>query len=114
MKALKLGVVVAAVGMLLTACGGEEWEGEVAFKVSRLNPGYESAGRTRPPFANLDIDQDEPAGSVESISSRAVDLDKLPQGVAVGDLVTCKVRQWDKSGFDQEGVQTELTDCRGR
>ncbi|MFI9811137.1 hypothetical protein [Saccharothrix variisporea] len=111
MKALKLGVVVAAVGMLLAACGGEEWEGEVAFKVTQLNPGYESSGRTRPPFANLTIDQDEPK-SVEKIDQRTADLDQLPQGVKVGDRVLCKVRQSDKSGFDQEDPQTEVRDCR--
>ncbi|MBB5954569.1 hypothetical protein FHS29_001139 [Saccharothrix tamanrassetensis] len=114
MKALKVGVVVAAMGFLLAGCGGgKEWEGEVTFKVTRLNPASESMGKTVPPYANLEIDQDEP-GSVEPIGTRIADLDRLPEGVRVGDVVVCRVRQSDESGFDQEGVRTDVGPCRSR
>ncbi|MBW4715703.1 hypothetical protein [Saccharothrix obliqua] len=115
MNALKLISAIALSGFLLAACGsgGKEWEGDVAFKVTRLNPSQDSMGRTEPPYANLEIDQDEPK-SLEPISTRIANLDQLPDGVRVGDRVTCKVKQSDQSGFDQRGVQTTVTSCRSR
>ncbi|MFI9006924.1 hypothetical protein ACIGNX_06810 [Actinosynnema sp. NPDC053489] len=113
MKALKACVAVLAVATLLAGCGGSEWSGEVDFKVVRVNPAYESMGETKPAYANLEIDQDQP-GSIERITTKAVDLDRLPGGVGVGDLLRCSVRQSDASGFDQEGVQTEVGPCRSR
>ncbi|MEU6150845.1 hypothetical protein ABZ816_12680 [Actinosynnema sp. NPDC047251] len=113
MKALKAVVVVAVSGSLLVGCGNKDWEGDVAFKVTKVNPGYESMGQIRPPYANLEIDQDEPK-SIEPISTRVADLDQLPEGVAAGDLVTCEVRQTDESGFDQKGVRTDVGSCKSR
>ncbi|WP_433266372.1 hypothetical protein ACQPZF_40685 [Actinosynnema sp. CS-041913] len=112
MKALKVGVIAAAIGFLSTGCGGgSEWAGDVTFKVTRLNPASESMGKAVPPYANLEIDQEEPR-SIEPISTRIADLDQLPDGVEVGDVVVCGVRQTDRSGFDQEGVRTDVGPCR--
>ncbi|WP_447004753.1 hypothetical protein ACRAKI_35110 [Saccharothrix isguenensis] len=113
MKALKACVAVLAVGALLVGCGGREWSGDVDFEVVKINPAYESMGETKPAYANLEIDQDQP-GSVEQITKKAVDLDRLPDGIKAGDLVTCSVRQSDNSGFDQKGVQTDVGPCRLR
>ncbi|GAA1345058.1 hypothetical protein [Saccharothrix algeriensis] len=107
MKAAKAVPVLLAVGALLVGCGGDEWSGEVRFQVTRLNP----ASGAQPAYANLEIDQEEPK-SIEPVSTRIADLDRLPAGVAVGDAVVCRVRQSDESGFDQRGVRTEVDSCR--
>jgi hypothetical protein len=70
-------------------------------------------GETKPAYANLEIDQDQP-DSIEQISKKAANLDQFPEGIKAGDLVVCSVRQSDKSGFDQEGVQTDVGPCRLR
>ncbi|MEV0676720.1 hypothetical protein AB0I60_09370 [Actinosynnema sp. NPDC050436] len=114
MKALRALVVVAVSGTVLAGCGGgKDWKGDVAFTVTKVNPGYESTGKTRPPYANLEIDQPEPK-SVEPISTRVADLDQLPDGVQAGDKVVCEVRQSDESGFDQQGVRTDVGPCKAR
>ncbi|MCE6995727.1 hypothetical protein LZG04_13075 [Saccharothrix sp. S26] len=112
MKALKACVAVLAVGALLAGCGSD-WAGEVNFKVVQVNPPYESMGQTKPAYANLEIDQDQPGG-LERIGKKSADLDQFPEGIEVGDLVVCSVRQSDRGGFDQEGVQTEIGPCRLR
>ncbi|WP_033436431.1 hypothetical protein [Saccharothrix sp. NRRL B-16314] len=111
MKVLKACAVVLAVGTVLAGCGSSEWSGEIRFKVVRVNPAYESMGETKPPYVNLEIDQDQ-VDSIEQITKNAADLDQFPEGIKVGDLVVCSVRQSDKSGFDQEGVQTDVGPCR--
>ncbi|WP_367134305.1 hypothetical protein [Saccharothrix sp. HUAS TT1] len=113
MKALKACVAVLAAGALLVGCGAGEWSGDVDFKVVKINPGYESMGETKPSFVNLEIDQEQPDG-IEQITRTAADLDQFPEGIAVGDLVVCAVRQSDESGFDQEGVQSGIGPCRLR
>ncbi|MFD0201835.1 MULTISPECIES: hypothetical protein [Saccharothrix] len=39
---------------------------------------------------------------------------QFPEGIKVGDRAVCSVRQSDQSGFDQEGVQTDVGPCRLR
>ncbi|MFJ6670751.1 hypothetical protein ACIQMJ_06540 [Actinosynnema sp. NPDC091369] len=112
MKALKACVAVLAVGTLLVGCSSE-WSGEVDFKVVKINPPYESMGETKPSYVNLELDQDQPGG-IERIDKKSADLDRFPEGIKVGDLVVCTVRQSDQSGFDQEGVRTEVGPCRLR
>ncbi len=112
MKALKACVAVLSAGALLAGCSSE-WSAEVDFKVVKINPSYESMGETKPPYVNLEIDQDQPGG-IEQIDKKSADLDQFPEGIEVGDLVVCSVRQSDRSGFDQEGVQTEVGPCRLR
>ncbi|PSL55074.1 hypothetical protein B0I31_10531 [Saccharothrix carnea] len=112
MKALKACLATLAVGTLLVGCSSE-WSGEVDFKVLKINPAYESMGETKPSYVNLEIDQEQPGG-IEQLSKNSADLDQFPEGIKVGDLVVCSVRQSDQSGFDQEGVQTVVGPCRLR
>ncbi|MEU5691329.1 hypothetical protein [Actinosynnema sp. NPDC020468] len=110
-----LGLVLAT-GVLLTACGGGAYSGELAFRVTAVNPESESMGRTEPAYVNLEIDQDvaDERDLLEIVRTQRADLDQLPTGVKVGDRVQCHVNQSDDSGFDQKGVQTEVTHCVSR
>ncbi|GAA3880626.1 hypothetical protein GCM10022243_51550 [Saccharothrix violaceirubra] len=110
MKLLRLLPLVALV-FLLVGCSSE-WEGDVRFKVTKLNPGFTSSVQVQAPYANLEIDEAEPKSTLEPVSKKAVDISDLPEGVQVGDVVICHVSQHDKSGFDQQGVQVKLDQCR--
>ena len=88
-KALKACPAVLAVGTLLVGCG--------------------ASGLAR----WLHRREDQPGGG-EQITKTAADPDQFPEGIKAGGLVVCSVRQSDRSGFDQEGVQTVVGPCRLR
>ncbi|MEU4738961.1 hypothetical protein AB0G02_00675 [Actinosynnema sp. NPDC023658] len=111
MKALKACVAVLAVGALLVGCGSE-WEEDVRFKVTRINPEHEvTPGHTSPAYVVLALDQDDPKGLV-SLDTAGADVDQFPAGIAVGDVVTCKVRQVESNNVDGLGAETTVGPCR--
>ncbi|MDQ2582823.1 hypothetical protein [Saccharothrix yanglingensis] len=111
MKALKACVAVLAVGSLLVGCGSE-WEDDVRFKVARVTPETQvTPGTTTGPRLILEIDQEKP-DSVTEISTESVAADQAPEGAAVGDVLVCKVRQWDDNSLDGVGLTTDVGPCR--
>lgn len=107
----RLGIALLALGFLLTGCSSE-WQGEVRYKVLSLHESYESIpGSVKPAYARLEIDGAEPQGAVEPVSPAVADLDKLPEGVAVGDVVVCPVRQYDENSYDGKGTEVTVGPC---
>ena len=104
-------LAVVAVGAVVTGCA-RSWDGDLRFEVVAFHDGYESMGRVQGSYANIKMAQDHPDAMVENVTMQAVDRDQLPAGIRIGEQVVCAVRQYDKSGFDQEGVRTDVDRCR--
>lgn len=111
MKALKACAALLVAGALLVGCG-REWEEEVRFKVTRIHPEKElTPGHTSPPHVVLELDQEDPGG-IRPLATAGADIDRFPPGVAVGDVVVCRVRQSEDNSFDGVDPQTEVGPCR--
>ncbi|GAA3460789.1 hypothetical protein ACFFSW_33795 [Saccharothrix longispora] len=111
MKALKACVAVLAVGSLLVGCGSE-WEDDVRFKVIEISPRTNlTRTETIGNHFRLELDQEKP-DSVAPFSHAAVTDEQVPEGTEVGDVLMCKVRQWDENSFDGVGLQTDTGPCR--
>ncbi|MEU5691328.1 hypothetical protein [Actinosynnema sp. NPDC020468] len=103
-----LGVVAAA--LLLASCGTTEWAADVQFKVTRINPGYQSkSGDQHPATAEIALDQDPAPGALDRLDTRSTELSAFAEDVVPGDAVTCKVTQ-----RDDDGIVTTITNCHRR
>ncbi|MFI9811138.1 hypothetical protein [Saccharothrix variisporea] len=108
MKALKAGVVVAAVGMLLAGCGSE-WEGDAHFKVLRIVP--DPRGE-RPTQVGVELTEELKGEFAPGRSTYGAALDQFPPDIKVDDQVVCKIRRWDDNGFDGIDPRVEVSSCR--
>ncbi|GAA0226977.1 hypothetical protein GCM10010492_26580 [Saccharothrix mutabilis subsp. mutabilis] len=108
MKALKLGVVVAAVGLVLVGCGSE-WEGDVRLKVVRIVPDPTGKAATR---VGMELDESQDKAKAPHTGTYGADLDQLPKDVKVGDVVTCTVKRSDDNGFDGVDPKLSVGPCR--
>ncbi|CAL9667671.1 hypothetical protein SUDANB95_07288 [Actinosynnema sp. ALI-1.44] len=111
-KALKLGVVVVAVGMVLVGCGSE-WTGELKFEVTRIAPAREGVGGTKQPYVIMKLDQEQPDG-LPKMDTAGADADQFPADIKVGDKVVCDFRRWDDNGLDGVDPKQEVGPCRRR
>ncbi|MEV8441556.1 hypothetical protein AB0425_29595 [Actinosynnema sp. NPDC051121] len=111
MKALRACVAILAVGTLLVGCG-RDWEEDVRFKVTRINPEHETVpGRTAPPYVVLALDQEDPKGLVP-LDTAGAPIDQFPAGIKVDDVVVCKVRQVEENNADGLEPETRVGPCR--
>jgi hypothetical protein len=105
---------VKALGLLL-AClvlaGCSSWEGDVRFTVVRIDPGYESTGRTMPARVVMDLDGEAPK-SARVASPEGADIDQFPADIKVGDKVLCAVKTADDNGLDDVDPKTTVGPCR--
>ncbi|MEJ2857961.1 MULTISPECIES: hypothetical protein [unclassified Saccharothrix] len=108
MKALRIGVVVAAVGVLLAGCG-TEWEGDAHFKVLRIVPDPKGEASTR---VGMELTEDLKGDAAPGKGTYGADIDQYPPDIKVGDEVICKIRRWDDNGFDGVDPQVEVSSCR--
>lgn len=108
MKALKLGVVVAAVGLLLAGCGSE-WEGDVRLKVVRIVP--DPRGE-RPTQVGMELGESQKGDLAPGKGTYGAAIDQFPEDVKVGDEVICKIRRWDDNGFDGVDPKETVGPCR--
>ncbi|QFZ23709.1 hypothetical protein [Saccharothrix syringae] len=105
MKALKACAAVLAAGALLVGCG-DEWSGELRLKVVRVvDPNNGSPTRVA-----MELDGDQP--DAPHTGTYGADLDRLPEGVAVGDVVVCTVTKTDENGLDGVDPEYRVGPCR--
>ncbi|WNV91183.1 hypothetical protein [Umezawaea sp. Da 62-37] len=111
---MRVLVVLVAAALLLSGCSLErEWKGDLAFKVTKVNPPYtDKSDKAKPAYVNLDLDQAEPDSVSPLGKKHGADLDRFPSDVAVGDQVVCAVRQYDANGFDGGNVEVTIGPCR--
>ncbi|MFF5094169.1 MULTISPECIES: hypothetical protein [Actinosynnema] len=104
----RLGIALLALGFLLSGCSSE-WQEDVRFKVIELHPAAENkAGELQKPYARMVIDQAEP----KWLGPKAIDLDQLPVGLEVDDVLVCSVRRYDDNGFDDVEAKVTVGPCK--
>lgn len=104
-------VVLLAVVALVGACGTSS-EGEVRFKVTGIQPPYESMGKTKPEYVTMDVDEDLKDSPLRLGTKQGATKDQFPADIKVGDSVICKVRRTDDNGFDGVDPKTTVGPCQ--
>ncbi|MFC6091369.1 hypothetical protein [Saccharothrix lopnurensis] len=105
MKALKACAAVLVVGAVLAGCGSD-WSGELRLKVVRIVETNDDA----PTRVGMELDGDQP--DAPHTGTYGADLDELPEGVAVGDVVICTVTKTDENGLDGVDPKYDVGPCR--
>lgn len=104
-------VPLLAIVLLLAGCA-REWEGDLAFKVTRIGtPSESTVGNPVPARVSLELDQAEPNSVTALGKQHGADLDQFPSDVKVGDRVVCKVKQSDENGLDGGNVKVVIGPC---
>jgi hypothetical protein len=95
-------VALMAGALALTGCGGtDQWEGDVKFKVAEADSGgYE-----------IVLAGEMPRGALRKWQTGRVGKEHFPDGVQVGDEVTCHVTQRE-TGDKGFGTDVQVTNCR--
>lgn len=105
MKALKACAAVLLVGAVLVGCGSES-SAEVRLKVVRIVDTDDGT----PVRVGMELDGDQP--DAPHTGTYGADLDRLPEGVAVGDVVVCTVTKTDENGLDGVDPEYDVGPCR--
>lgn len=104
-------IALATPLLLVAACAYNE-EGDVRFKVTGIQPPYESMGKMRPQYVTMDVDQDMKDSPLGLGTTQGAAKDQFPADIKVGDSVVCKVRRSDDNGFDDVDPNTTIGPCK--